>query len=49
MSIDDDGMSMSIAGGDLMAMGDADESMMTGEGAGESVDSDHVVPTVSAN
>jgi hypothetical protein len=32
-----------------MTTGDVDDSMMTGEGAGESVDPDLVVPTVGAN
>jgi hypothetical protein len=41
--------SMSIAGGESTTTGDAGASMMTGEGAGKSVDPDPVVSTVSSN
>jgi hypothetical protein len=49
MSIDDDGMSMLIADGESMVTGNVDESTMTGEGDGESVDPDFIIPMVGAN
>jgi hypothetical protein len=59
MSMADDAMSMSMAVGDVEMMAvagdeplilvDASRSVMVGEGAGESVDPDPIVPTVGAN
>jgi hypothetical protein len=53
-----DAESMVVAGDEPTMLGDADElmeivdageSMMVGEGAGESIDPDPVIPTVGAN
>jgi hypothetical protein len=43
-----DAGSMTV-GGELATVGDAGGSMMTGEGAGKSIDLDPVFPTVGAN
>jgi hypothetical protein len=44
-----DAESTAIAGDEPLILVDVDRSAMVGEGAGESVDPDLVVPTVSAN
>jgi hypothetical protein len=59
MSMADNAMSMSmvvgdaeltaVAGDELSILVDAGRSVMVGEGAGESVDPDPIVPIVSAN
>jgi hypothetical protein len=61
MSMADDAMSMlmsmvvgdaestTVAGDELSILVDAGRSVMVGEGAGESLDPDPVVPTIDAN
>jgi hypothetical protein len=58
MSMVGDAESTAVAGDEPMTLGDADEmmetidageSMMVGEGAGESIDPDPFIPTIGAN
>jgi hypothetical protein len=61
MSMADDAMSMlmsmvvgdaestAVAGDELSILVDAGRSVMVGEGAGESLDPDPVIPTIDAN